>query len=133
MYQLATDSRSIDKTRLFVETCTSMMPNSDNMNLVRSATKLMRTALNSADLKPMRDIAAKVSERCDDIDDVFAHFADPRVTEYLDIYEERAPRWFTPALIAAVRERMRQLMGRWKATPFGETMALTFPPLAPPP
>jgi hypothetical protein len=72
MYQLATDSRSIDKTRLFVETCTSMMPNSDNMNLVRSATKLMRTALNSADLKPLRDFAAKVSEWCDDIDDVFA-------------------------------------------------------------
>jgi hypothetical protein len=50
-----------------------------------------------------------------------------QVTEYLDIYEERAPRWFTPALIAAVHERMRQLMGRWNATPFGETMELRFP------
>jgi hypothetical protein len=54
-----------------------------------------------------------------------------QVTEYLDIYEERAPRWFKPAFIAAVRERMRQLLGRWKATPFGETMELEFPsPLA---
>ena len=49
-------------------------------------------------------------------------------TDYLDIYEERAPRWFTPPFITAVRERMRQLLGRWKATPFGETMELTFPP-----
>ena len=49
-----------------------------------------------------------------------------QVSEYLDISDERAPRWFTPAFIAAVRERMRQLMGRWKATPFGETMELVF-------
>ena len=27
---------------------------------------------------------------------------------------------------AAIRERMRQLTGRWKATPFGETMELRF-------
>ncbi|MFI4974778.1 MAG: hypothetical protein ACHP84_09595 [Caulobacterales bacterium] len=50
-----------------------------------------------------------------------------RVTEFLDIYEERAPRWFTADFVLAVRERMRRLMGRWKATPFGETMQLTFP------
>ncbi|HLY79041.1 MAG TPA: hypothetical protein VKQ70_06680 [Caulobacteraceae bacterium] len=54
-----------------------------------------------------------------------------QVTEYLEIFDERAPRWFTPAFIGAVRERMRQLLGRWKATPFGETMELRFPsPLA---
>jgi hypothetical protein len=45
----------------------------------------------------------------------------------LDIYDEPAPRWFTPALVLAVRERMRQLEGRWRATPFGETMELRFP------
>ena len=49
-----------------------------------------------------------------------------QVTEYLDIYEERAPRWFTPTFMAAARERMVQLMDRWKATPFGETMELVF-------
>ena len=48
------------------------------------------------------------------------------VNEYLDFFEERAPRWFTLPFIAAVRERMRQLMGRWKATPSGETMELQF-------
>jgi hypothetical protein len=50
------------------------------------------------------------------------------VTEQFAIYEDRAPRWFTPVFIAAVRERMRQLMGRWDATAIGETMELEFPP-----
>jgi hypothetical protein len=50
-----------------------------------------------------------------------------QVSEYLEIYEERAPRWFTPPFIAAVRERIGRLMGRWKATPFGGTMELEFP------
>ncbi|HEY5009456.1 MAG TPA: hypothetical protein VII42_15765 [Caulobacteraceae bacterium] len=50
-----------------------------------------------------------------------------RARDYLDIYDERAPRWFTPALVLAVRERIRQLEGRWRATPFGETMELRFP------
>jgi len=49
-----------------------------------------------------------------------------QVTEFLDAYEGRAPRWLTPALVAAVRERMRQLLGRWRATPFGQTMELDF-------
>jgi hypothetical protein len=53
-----------------------------------------------------------------------------RVSEYLDLFEEKAPRWFTPDFMAAVRERMRQLTGRWKATPFGETMELVFDPAA---
>jgi hypothetical protein len=49
-----------------------------------------------------------------------------QVTEYLELFDERAPRWFSPAFVLAVRERMRQLTGRWKATPFGETMELAF-------
>lgn len=50
-----------------------------------------------------------------------------QVREFLEIYDEGAPRWLTPALVVAVRERMRQMEGRWRATPFGETMSLTFP------
>lgn len=50
-----------------------------------------------------------------------------RVTEFLDIYEERAPRWLTPDFVLAVKERMRRLEGQWKATPFGQTMELRFP------
>ena len=51
-----------------------------------------------------------------------------QAAEYLELFDERVPRWFTPAFVAAVRERMRQLTGRWKATPFGETMELEFLP-----
>jgi hypothetical protein len=51
-----------------------------------------------------------------------------QVAEYLELFDERAPRWFTPAFVAAVRERLRQLTGRWKATANGETMELEFAP-----
>jgi len=61
-------------------------------------------------------------------DDLDAAAFQARVAEYLDLFDECAPRWFTPAFVAAVRERMRQLAGRWKATPFGETMELEFNP-----
>jgi hypothetical protein len=50
-----------------------------------------------------------------------------QVTEFLEIYDDGAPRWLTPAFIAAVREEMRRLEGCWKATPFGEALALEFP------
>jgi hypothetical protein len=49
-----------------------------------------------------------------------------QVIEYLDLFDERAPRWFTPAFVLAVRERMRQLTGRWTATAFGQAMQLEF-------
>jgi len=39
---------------------------------------------------------------------------------------DAAPEWLTEALIARVLERLRQLSGRWRATPFGETMELRF-------
>jgi hypothetical protein len=38
-----------------------------------------------------------------------------------------APPWLTPELIARVLERLRQLQGQWRATPFGETLELSFP------
>jgi hypothetical protein len=47
--------------------------------------------------------------------------------EFLETYGERPPRWLTPAFVLAVKERMRQLEGRWKATPFGQAMELEFP------
>jgi len=51
-----------------------------------------------------------------------------RVTQNVALYEERSPRWLTPATIGAVRERMRRLTGRWAATRIGETMELEFHP-----
>ena len=50
-----------------------------------------------------------------------------RVTEFLEHYEERSPRWLTGEFVLAVKERMRRLEGQWKATPFGQTMELEFP------
>ena len=49
-----------------------------------------------------------------------------RMAEHLDLFGERPPRWLTPELLARVQERMRQLLGRWKATRYGGTMELTF-------
>jgi hypothetical protein len=38
------------------------------------------------------------------------------------------PDWLTADFISRVQERLRQLQGRWRATPFGGTMELTWPP-----
>lgn len=37
---------------------------------------------------------------------------------------EPMPSWLTEDFIAAVQERMRRLLGHWKATPYGGTMEL---------
>lgn len=59
--------------------------------------------------------------------DVDAQAFAERVAEYLELFDEKAPRWFTPAYVEAVCKRMRALLGRWKGTRFGETMELAFP------
>lgn len=72
MYQLATDSRPVDKTRLFIQTCTSMTPTPENMHLVRSATSLVRSVLDGADIKPLREFVHRTEAVCPDVDDVLA-------------------------------------------------------------
>lgn len=72
MYQLATDSCPVDKTRLFIQTCTSMMPTPENMRLVRSATSLVRSVLDGADIKPLREFVHRTEAVCPDVDDVLA-------------------------------------------------------------
>ena len=37
-----------------------------------------------------------------------------------------APSWLTADFVAAVQESIRRLLGRWRATPFGGTMELTW-------
>ena len=50
-----------------------------------------------------------------------------RVQEYReDMGVPKIP-WLSADLIVRAKERLRQLEGRWKATPFGETMELRFP------
>ena len=72
MYQLATDGYPVDRTRLFIASCTSMLPTAENMNLVRSATKLVRSVLDGADIKPLRDLIHRAEAWCNDVDDVLA-------------------------------------------------------------
>ena len=71
MYQLATEGRS-DKTRLFIQTCTSMTPTAENMRLVRSASSLVRSVLDGADIAPLREFVHRAQQWCSDIDDVLA-------------------------------------------------------------
>jgi hypothetical protein len=50
-----------------------------------------------------------------------------RVTELLAVQDAAPPEWFTVALVAAVRARLRELVGRWRATPYGAALELTWP------
>jgi hypothetical protein len=43
-----------------------------------------------------------------------------------DATGSRAPDWLSEDLIARTIARVRQLQGQWRATPFGETMELSF-------
>jgi len=84
MYQLATDCRPLDKTRLFIESCTSMLPTAENLRLVRSATSLVRTALDGADIKPLREFVHKIGQWCGDVDDIVAAAGQAVVDELED-------------------------------------------------
>jgi hypothetical protein len=49
-----------------------------------------------------------------------------RFREVSDQIGSRTPDWLTPDLITRALERLRQVQGRWRATPFGEVMELEF-------
>jgi hypothetical protein len=83
MYQLAgTDCRAIDKTRLFIQTCTSMTPTTENMRLVRAATALVRSVLGGADIAPLREFLRRAEQKCSDVDDVLAAAAQTVIDEF---------------------------------------------------
>lgn len=50
------------------------------------------------------------------------------VDDYAIIVEEALPHLDGLDFTARVMERLRRLEGRWKATPFGQTMVLSWPP-----
>jgi hypothetical protein len=54
--------------------------------------------------------------------DIFAAFRDSATSAGIPV-----PEWLTPELARAVQERMRRLLGHWNATPYGESMALSWP------
>lgn len=45
-----------------------------------------------------------------------------RIAESVALQDEALPSWFTADFVAAVRERLRGLVGRWRATPYGAVM-----------
>jgi hypothetical protein len=51
-----------------------------------------------------------------------------RIVAMLRIQDAEPPSWFTAELVARVHERMRQLLGQWKATPYGSSMELVWRP-----
>ncbi len=51
-----------------------------------------------------------------------------RIVALLAAQEASPPAWFTRALVADVHERLRRLLGQWKATPYGKTMELPWTP-----
>ena len=46
------------------------------------------------------------------------------IQRYAAALNEPMPAWLTEALVVAVQERLRRLMGAWNATPYGGTLAL---------
>jgi hypothetical protein len=49
-----------------------------------------------------------------------------RIVAMLRIQDAKPPSWFTRGLVVEVHERMRQLLGRWNATPNGSSMELSW-------
>jgi hypothetical protein len=49
------------------------------------------------------------------------------IASYLEAIGAAAPPWLTPAFVDGVRERMRSLVGRWKATPYLGRLELEWP------
>jgi len=50
------------------------------------------------------------------------------VERYAAATNDPVPAWLTESFVAAVQERMRGLLGAWKATPYGGTMTLDWKP-----
>jgi hypothetical protein len=45
-----------------------------------------------------------------------------RIVDSLDVQGEAPPSWFTADFVRTVRERLRALVGRWRATPYGSAL-----------
>ena len=47
-----------------------------------------------------------------------------RIRASLALQDAVSPEWFTVELVTAVRERLRRLLGQWRATPYAATLEL---------
>ena len=54
------------------------------------------------------------------------HVLHARIVESLAVQQDAPPTWFTPDFVAAVRARLHHLLGRWRATPYGGVMEVSW-------
>ncbi len=78
---LAEHRHPVDKTRLFVQTCTSMAPTPDNLHRVREATALVRTAVDSGNVVPLRRLLNRADVRRAGAADVLAAAGEALIDE----------------------------------------------------
>jgi hypothetical protein len=52
------------------------------------------------------------------------------IERYVEAMDATMPAWLTEALVVSVQERLRRLVGAWRATPHGGTMEVEWPPAA---
>jgi hypothetical protein len=82
-----------------------------------------RTAPMSPAMAPVERLVGALSSV---MGDTPAHELAARIVEYEQQLGGEPPAWLTPAFIDDVRERMRRLLGQWRATRFGDAMELTW-------
>ena len=49
------------------------------------------------------------------------------IVRYMTSIGDAMPTWLTVDCVTAVQERMRRLLGQWRATRFGDAMELAWP------
>ena len=54
-----------------------------------------------------------------------------RLRWFSESQQQALPAWCTESFVVATAQRMRALLGQWKATPFGESMEMEWPEAGP--
>lgn len=83
----------------------SMKEYSGAMAVIEQAVGMMTGAIKSG--APARDVIAILRQ-------------------YHEALGQEMPEWCTEEFVARVRERMRQIQGRWKATAYGKAMEIAW-------
>lgn len=82
------------------------------------------TASQGSELRATELLAGSLQKALvGDFDPVAFH---TRFVAYLDSIGEAPPGWLTIAVLGRIQAHLRTLLGRWRATPFGESMELRF-------
>ncbi len=80
MYQLV-EAPAVDNVSLFLQTCTSMPATPENVRCVRNAAAVVRSAVESGDVAPLRRLLRQSSVRRAGAADVLAAAGDALIDE----------------------------------------------------